>query len=89
MNKEDIEVKLDGNLLTISGERKSEEKEQNQKIYKEEQNYGYFARALTLPADVKTGDIKTEYNNGVLKVILPRISETVKTPGQAVKVPIQ
>lgn len=89
MNKEDIKVERRGDLLTISGERKSEEKTQNQKIYRDEQNYGYFSRALTLPPDVKMGGIRTEYNNGVLKIVLQKASEAIRIPGPVIKVPVQ
>jgi HSP20 family protein len=72
MDKEGITVDVKDRILTLKGER-SEDKEVNEdNYYRKERTYGRFERAFTLPADVKADDIKAEYKDGVLKVIVPK-----------------
>ena len=69
--KEDIDVSVDGNILTLKGERK-EERERREKDYQlRETRYGSFVRRLTLPEGAKTDDIHASYDNGVLEISLP------------------
>jgi HSP20 family protein len=72
MDKDQITVDVKDRVLTLKGER-SEDKEVNEERYfKRERTYGRFERAFTLPADVKTEEIKAEYKDGVLKVLVPK-----------------
>ncbi len=86
MKKEDISVDVQGNMLTISGERKSEEDSSQNGYYRSERSFGAFSKTISLPQDIKKGEIKAEYNNGVLLIRLPRI-EVVEQ--KATKVEIQ
>lgn len=72
MDKESISVDVKDRALTLKGER-SEDKEVNEESYfRRERTYGRFERVFTLPADVKTDEIKAEYKDGVLKVMVPK-----------------
>ena len=74
MQKDDIDVSLKGNVLTIKGERKVEEetKDEEGKVVRLERRFGSLARSFTVPEGVKPEDIKTSYENGVLTIIVPR-----------------
>lgn len=76
MKKEDIEVSLHENLLTISGERKTERKDKTSE-YRTERFVGRFQRTFTLPAKVDAEKITAAYEDGVLTVALPK-AEVVK-----------
>jgi HSP20 family protein len=74
MDKNDIDITLKGNVLTIKGERKVEEetKDQEGKVIRKERRFGSFARSFTVPGDIKPEDIKTSYENGVLTIVVPK-----------------
>ncbi|CAA6804923.1 MAG: Heat shock protein Hsp20 [uncultured Sulfurovum sp.] len=59
VKKEDVEIKVDGNVLTISGERNVREEVKDEDYHKVESRYGLFSRSFTLPEKVDTGNIDT------------------------------
>jgi HSP20 family protein len=75
MSKDDIEIHLENNLLTIRGEKKEEKEEKEKERYLYERFYGSFQRAFTLPAPVEEGKVKAEFKSGVLKIHLPKAAE--------------
>ena len=75
MKKEDIDVSLHDGSLSISGERKSEEKFENAEVYRSERFFGRFQRTVTLPAPVAADKIKAQYKDGILTVTLPKTEE--------------
>jgi len=75
MKKEDIDVSLHDGALSISGERKGEEKQENAEIYRSERFFGRFQRTVALPAAVDAGKITAQYKDGVLTVTLPKVEE--------------
>ncbi len=86
MKKDDIEVSLRGNLLTIKGTRKVEEETKDEKgrIVRKERRFGSFSRSFTVPQKVKPEDIKTSYENGVLTIVIPKAPE----PGEEKEIKI-
>ncbi len=76
MKKEEIEVSLVGNTLTISGERKQELEKQERESYRSERYFGRFQRSVTLPEQVQENKIEAAYKNGVLTITLPKAEET-------------
>lgn len=76
MKKEDIDVTLHDGVLSISGERKSEEKFENAEVYRSERFFGRFQRSVTLPAPVAADKIKAQYKDGILTVTLPKTEES-------------
>jgi HSP20 family protein len=75
MRNEDIDVSLDGNTLTISGERKQEEEKKEGDTYRSERFFGRFQRSVTLPARVDASKIQAAYKDGVLTVTAPKSEE--------------
>lgn len=75
MKKEDIDVTLHEGALSISGERKSDEKFEDAEVYRSERFYGRFQRTISLPAAVAADKIKAQYKDGVLTVTLPKTEE--------------
>ena len=75
MRKEDIEVSLHNGNLSISGERKSEEKFKDAEVYRSERFFGRFQRSVTLPTPVATDKVKAQCKDGVLTVTLPKTEE--------------
>ena len=73
LKKEDIELSLKNGVLTISGERKQEKK--TEEGYRNERFFGRFQRSVTLPAGVDGNKVKATYQDGVLKVVLPKAEE--------------
>lgn len=77
MKREDIEVSIHEGVLTISGERKSEEKVDHADTHRSERFFGRFQRSLSLSRAVKTDKVTAQYCDGVLTITLPK-SEEVK-----------
>jgi HSP20 family protein len=75
MKKEEIDVSLQGNTLTIAGERKREEEQKTVESYRSERYFGRFQRSITLPAPVDANKIQATYKEGVLTVNLPKAEE--------------
>ena len=75
MKKEDIELTFHDDSLTISGERKSENKYQEAEVYRTERFFGRFQRRITFPALVASDQVRAQYNDGILTVKLPKAEE--------------
>jgi HSP20 family protein len=76
MKKEDIEISLHDGCLSISGERKNEQKLEDAEVYRAERFVGRFQRTVTLPAPVAADKVKAGYKDGVLTVTLPKTEES-------------
>ncbi len=77
VDKKDIRVDVTKDILTIRGERKMEREYEGEGGYCcREQAYGAFSRSVSLPASVHSDDVKAHYENGVLKIELPKVEET-------------
>lgn len=85
MKKEDIKINVHDDVLSVSGERKSEKEEKGKKFHRVERAYGSFMRTFTLPEDVEGSKISAEYTDGMLKVHLPK-SEKAKPKTTEVKI---
>lgn len=72
MKKEDFKIDMDGNLLTISCEKKEEKEEKDEKFTRKEYNYSSFSRSFTIPEDIVEEKIDANYVNGVLELKLPK-----------------
>lgn len=76
MEKTDFNLKLDGTILTISATKKEEVKEENLKSIRKEFSYKGFKRSFTLDEKIEAANIAAKYENGILKVDLPKKEET-------------
>ena len=75
MKKDEIKVTVQDNILTIRGEKKQEKEEKDTNYHRIERSYGFFTRSFSLPTTVKADQIKAAYDNGVLRVELPKAEE--------------
>ena len=75
IDEKDLDVKVENNTLTITGERKFEKEEKEENFRRVERRYGSFTRSFTLPNTVNTEDINASYENGVLKIQLAKRAE--------------
>lgn len=75
MKKEDIDISLHGDVLTLSGERKEEETFDKAETYRAERFLGRFQRTLTLPVAVDASKVQASYKDGILTVTLPKAEE--------------
>lgn len=75
MKKEDFDISLHDDNLTITGERRAEKKEGEGESFRSERFFGQFSRTVTLPSQVKSDAVKASYEDGVLVVTLPKAEE--------------
>jgi HSP20 family protein len=73
VNKKDLKITLQDNILTIEGEKKKEEEKEEKNYYRTERVYGSFKRSFTLPVEVNPDNVKAKFDNGILAIELERI----------------
>jgi len=71
ISKKDLDVSIDGNVLTLRAERKESKERKEENYFIRESQFGSFVRRLTLPEGVNTEKIHAAYENGVLKISIP------------------
>jgi HSP20 family protein len=71
----DFDISIDGRLLTIKGEKKQEQRKEEETYYRVERSYGYFNRTIQLPAEVITDKVDATYKRGILKIKLRKSKE--------------
>ncbi len=76
IKKEDLDVTITENSLTISGEKKQEEEVKEKDYHRIERSYGSFSRSFRLPDNVKAGKAKANFKDGVLEIRLPKTKES-------------
>jgi HSP20 family protein len=76
MNREDFDLTIENNVITLRGERRFEQKEDTDNYHRVERAYGSFTRSFTLPNSVTGDGASADYRNGVLRVTLPKREET-------------
>lgn len=75
LDRNDIDVQVENNILTLRGERKRENEVKSENLFRTERYYGTFTRSFTLPATVATEKIRAEYKDGVLVLTMPKVEE--------------
>jgi HSP20 family protein len=75
VNPEDLDIRVENNILTIRGERKFENKVNQENYLRVERAYGSFSRSFSLANSVKSEGIKADYQNGVLTLSIPKREE--------------
>ena len=81
---EDVDISVQGNILTISGEKKHEEEKKEKGYYYAERSYGSFRRDITLPADVESTKIDAHCKDGILTISMPKTEKA-----KAIKVKVK
>ena len=84
-NKEDFQIEVNENVLTISSETKSEENVDNENFTRREFSYTSFKRAFTLPETIDEEHIKATYEDGILTFNLPKKEEALPKPKRLIK----
>lgn len=77
VDKKDVKVTLQDNILTIEGEKRSEIKDEKKNFYRIERSYGSFCRSFTLPAEVNSDKVKAKFENGMLMIEAAKKEPTV------------
>jgi HSP20 family protein len=72
LKKDEVKVRVENGLLTLSGERKFEKEQKQRRYHRIERAYGSFVRGFDLPEDADGGKVSAEFKDGVLKVHLPK-----------------
>lgn len=80
VKKEDIEITVDGGVLTISGERRQEKSTENEREHRRETFYGSFTRSFSLPEGTDDSAIRAETKDGVLIVHVPKVAVEKRRP---------
>jgi HSP20 family protein len=86
MKKDDFKIDIDGNMLTISSEKEENKEEKDKKFTRKEYNYSSFSRSFTLPEEINKEEIEAKYEDGVLKIALPRKEEAKKITAKHIAV---
>src|SRR5690606_17670429 len=86
MKKDDFTVEIDNDVLTISSEMKSENEEKKDKYTRKEFSYSSFKRAFTLPETVDGAKIDAKYEDGILKLTLPKKQEALPKPKRLISI---
>lgn len=85
MKKEDISIDFADDVISISGEKKTEEKVERKDYFREERSYGSFSRKLRLPVEIQIDKTSASFKDGVLEIRMPK-SETEKQKVRKIKV---
>ncbi|WP_297432008.1 Hsp20/alpha crystallin family protein [Sulfurimonas sp.] len=85
VKKEDVDVSVDKNVLTISGKRESSEEVKEDDYYRVESAYGKFSRSFTLPENVDVEKIQASSEDGVLEITIPK-QEVIKDSTKKIKI---
>ncbi len=85
VKKEDVDVSVDKNVLTISGKRESSEEVKEDDYYRVESAYGKFSRSFTLPENVDVEKIQASSEDGVLEIAIPK-QEVIKDSTKKIKI---
>jgi len=77
VKKDDIEINIENNVLSLSGERRFENEEKKDAYHRIERTYGKFMRSFTLPVRVDTEKVSATYKDGILEVKVPKTEESL------------
>jgi HSP20 family protein len=86
LKKDDFHIDVDGNLVTISAETRTEKDERDEQFTRKEYNYSSFSRTFTLPENIDRDKIEAVYENGELKLVLPKKGDTPTAAKQQIKI---
>jgi HSP20 family protein len=80
LTKDDVDVQIDSDGITIEGERKNENEEKGEGYYRSERTYGTFYRRIPMPEGAKAEDAKATFKNGVLEITMPASKREERRP---------
>ena len=76
LDKKDVHITLENQVLTIAGERSFEKEVKNETCHRIERSYGTFSRSFTLPANLQTDKVDAKFDKGVLTIQVPKAEES-------------
>ena len=79
IDEKDIEILVRDGVLTLKGQKKSERDEKKENYHLVERSYGSFERSFRLPDSIDEAQIKADFNKGVLRIVVPKRAEAVKS----------
>ena len=86
LERKDFKVEVNDGILTISGEKEEEKKEESKNYRRREFSYNSFRRSFTLPENCISDKIDAKYENGILRVLIPKKEVTISKPTKEIKV---
>ena len=86
LRKEDLDIKIENGLLSISSEQKSEQEENEENFTRKEFNYSSFKRSFNLPENVDQEDINASYSEGILTVVLAKKEDSIQPPPKYISI---
>jgi HSP20 family protein len=86
MKKDDFNIDIEGNTLTISAETREEKEEKEERYTRKEYSYSSFSRSFSLPEWVNKDKIDASYENGVLRLSIPKTEEAKKAASKHISV---
>jgi HSP20 family protein len=86
LSRKDFHVEIENDVLTISAEKKEESEEEGKNFRRKEFSYNSFSRSFSLPENLATDKIDAKYEDGVLRLLLPKKEVTVVKPRKEIKV---
>lgn len=86
LKRDDFKIDVEGNMLTISSEKEETKEEKEKKFTRKEYNYSSFSRSFSLPEGVNQEKIEAKYEDGVLKLVLPRKEDVKKATAKQIAV---
>lgn len=76
LERKDFDIDVNNHTLTISAEKEEEKNEEKGEFSRREYSFNSFSRSFALPENIREGNIDAKYENGVLKILLPKMKET-------------
>jgi HSP20 family protein len=86
LKKEDFKINVEGDVITVAGEKEDEKKEEGKNFSRREYNYSSFSRSFTLPETANISNIEAKYTDGVLKLTIPKKEIAPPVPSKQIAV---
>ena len=86
LKRDDFKLDVYGNMLTISSEKEENKEEKDKRFTRKEYSYSSFSRSFTLPEEINKEKIEAKYEDGVLKILMPRKEEAKKLSAKHIAV---
>lgn len=86
IKKDGFKLEITDEIMTISGEAESTEEKETKKYYRQEYSFESFSRQFTLPDNINTEKVEASYNDGVLRINLPKVIEETKTGKKTISI---
>lgn len=86
MKRDDFKVDVDNGIITVSSEKEEEKNEEDKNYSRREFSYSKFSRSFSLPENADENNINAKYDNGILKVTIPKVQESISKPKKEIKV---